>query len=244
LSPEIPVKLIPKILGVFDVWQNALSELENGRSKAMLQLANAWLMRFEKHELRDKSDGDEEKAWTFSRDESSLLEKSLRSFLLRSARSYPDFAKELFKRAIGDEDRRRAVYADLIAFSPIMTQVDPNLVADLAEAELVKELPEDKLIRERKEREERYKRLEELRAIPEERRTRKQNLVLQSASTRLIIALHHDRRFVAPRADNAERLLKLALHPLDNVSEFAFDALFADRDEHLRWIAGQLAVNL
>jgi hypothetical protein len=63
-------------------------------------------------------------------------------------------------------------------------------------------------------------------------------------ATRLIIALHHDRRSVAPRADNAERLLKLALHPLDNVSEFAFDALFADRDEHLRWVAGQLAVNL
>jgi hypothetical protein len=36
----------------------------------------------------------------------------------------------------------------------------------------------------------------------------------------------------------------LALHPLDIVNELAFDALFADRDEHLRWIAGQLAVNL
>jgi hypothetical protein len=28
------------------------------------------------------------------------------------------------------------------------------------------------------------------------------------------------------------------------VSEFAFDALFADGDEHLRWVAGQLVVNL
>src|SRR5262249_27994592 len=41
-----------------------------------------------------------------------------------------------------------------------------------------------------------------------------------------------------------ERLLKLALHPLDSVSELAFDALFVDKDEHLRWVAGQLAVNL
>ena len=180
-ADAIPVRLIPKILEVFDVWQNALSDLKNGRSKAILQLANAWLVRFEKGELHDKSDGDEEKAWTFSRDESSRLGKSLRSILLRSARSYPDFAKELFKRTIADEDRRRAVYADLIAFSPIMTQVDPDLVADLAEAELLEELPEDKLIRERKEREEHYKRLEELRAIPEEKRTRNQNLALQSA---------------------------------------------------------------
>ena len=62
-----------------------------------------------------------------------------------------------------------------------MAQVDPDLVADLAEAELLEELPEDKLIREQKEREEHYKRLEELRAIPEEKRTRNQNLALQSA---------------------------------------------------------------
>src|SRR5262249_31557103 len=160
-ADAIPVKLIPKILEVFDVWQNALFDLENGRSKAILQLANAWLMRFEKGQLHDKTDGDGEKAWTFSRDESSRLGKSLRSILLRSARSYPDFAKELFKRTIADEDLRRAVYADLIAFSPIMTQIDPDLVADLAEAELLGELPEDRLIRERKEGEEHYKRLDE-----------------------------------------------------------------------------------
>ena len=63
-------------------------------------------------------------------------------------------------------------------------------------------------------------------------------------ATRLVVALHHDRRSASPRADSAERLLKLALHPLDSVSELAFDALFADKDEHLRWVAGQLAVNL
>jgi hypothetical protein len=63
-------------------------------------------------------------------------------------------------------------------------------------------------------------------------------------ATRLVIALNHDRSSAVPRADSAERLLKLALHPVDNVSEFAFYALFADRDEHLRWVAGQLAVNL
>ena len=38
-------------------------------------------------------------------------------------------------------------------------------------------------------------------------------------ATRLVIALHHDRRSASPRAKSAERLLKLTLHPLDNVSE-------------------------
>jgi hypothetical protein len=180
-ADAIPVSLIPKVLEVFDVWQNALSDHKNGRSKAILQLANAWLVCFEKGELHDETSGDEGKALRFSNDESSRLGKSLRSILLRSARSYPDFAKELFKRTIADEDRRRAVYADLIAFSPIMTQVDPDLVADLAESELLEEFPEDKLIREQREREEHYKHLAELRAIPEGKRTRQQNMALQSA---------------------------------------------------------------
>ena len=134
-ADAVPVRLIPKVLEVFDVWQNVFSDHKNGRSKAILQLANAWLVRFEKGELHDESSGNEGKALRFSHEESSRLGKSLRSILLRSARSYPDFAKELFTRTITDEDRRRAVYADLIAFSPIMTQVDPELVADLAEAE-------------------------------------------------------------------------------------------------------------
>ena len=118
-ADSIPVRLIPRILEVFDVWQNVVADLKNGRSKAILELANTWLLRFEKGELRDKV-GDKEKERRFSRDESSHLAKSLRTILLRSARSYPEYATDLFKRTIADEDRRQAVYADLIAFSPIM----------------------------------------------------------------------------------------------------------------------------
>ena len=147
---SIPVRLIPRIIEVFDVWQNVAAEFKNARSGAILKLANDWLLRFEKGELRDKNAGDKETERRFSRDDSSRVAKSLRTILLRSARSYPDFATELFKRAIADEDRRQAVYADLISFSPIMVQVDPELVADLAEAELLEELPEDELVRERK----------------------------------------------------------------------------------------------
>jgi hypothetical protein len=180
-AKAIPVRLIPRVLEVFDVWQNALSDVKNERSKVILQLASVWLVRFEKGKLYDKSRGGEVEARTFSREENSRLGKSLRSILLRSARSYPDFAKELFKRTIADKDRRRAIYPDLIAFSPIMTLVDPDLLADLAEAELVEELPEDRFLRERKEREEHYMRLEELRAIPAKKRTRKQSLALRSS---------------------------------------------------------------
>ena len=74
-ADAIPVRLIPRLLEVFDVWQNALSGLKNGRSNAIMQLASAWLVRFEKGELRDKSGDDEEKAWRFGSEESSRLGK-------------------------------------------------------------------------------------------------------------------------------------------------------------------------
>jgi hypothetical protein len=181
-ADSIPVRLIPRVLEVFDVWQNVGADFKNGRSKGILCLTNTWLLRFEKAELRDKGDGEEEKEWRFSRDDSSRLAKSLRTILLRSARSYPEYAIDLFKRTIADEDRRQAVYADLIAFSPIMVYVDPDLVADLAEAELLDELPEDELIRKEKEREGYYKHLEELRAIPKDKLTENQKRALSSPS--------------------------------------------------------------
>ena len=180
-SASIPLRLIPKVLEVFDVWQNALSNQKNGRSKAILEVADVWLKRFEDGELRDSSNGDADEAWSFSRDERSRLGKSLRSILLRSARSFPEFAKNLFRRVIADEDRRRAVYPDLIAFSPLMAEVDPDLLADLAEAELLEELPEDKFLRQRKERERHYAHLKKLRAIPEDQRSEDQNRALQSS---------------------------------------------------------------
>lgn len=178
----IPVRMIPRILEVFDVWQNAAADLRNGRSKAILELANSWLLRFEKGELRDDGEGDKEKAWRFNRDDDSHLAKSLRTILLRSARSYPDHAISLFKRTIADEDRRRVVYGDLIGFSAVMVQVDPELVADLAEAELMDELPEDELIRKEKEREGSYKSLEALRAVPKDKLTESQKRMLDHPS--------------------------------------------------------------
>ncbi|MCP3468499.1 hypothetical protein [Bradyrhizobium sp. CCGUVB23] len=61
---------------------------------------------------------------------------------------------------------------------------------------------------------------------------------------RLAVAVFHDRRSETPRADSVERLMKLTLHPINVVSELAFEALFADKDEHGRWVAGQLAMGL
>jgi hypothetical protein len=175
-AATIPVRLIPTILDVFGVWQNVFSTILNSRSEAILTLANEWLLRFEEGKLRDAESSGSIDA--FSRGEGSRVGTALRSILLRSAPSYSEFAKAIFKRAKADKDRRRKVFDDLISFSPIMSQVDPDLLADLAEAQLLEELPRDKNDRKRKEREEYYKRLAEIRAIPENDRTPNQQRML------------------------------------------------------------------
>ncbi len=175
-AAAFPVRLIPKIIEVFGVWQNVFSSIRNARSKAILTLANDWLTRLEQGRLRDSEDsGSVNRA---SRNEGSQVGTALRSILLRSAASYPEFAKGIFNRAIADKDRRRDDFDDLIAFSPIMSQVDPDLLADLAEAQLMEELPLDEYRRKRQERENYYKRLAEVRAVPEAERTQSQQRML------------------------------------------------------------------
>ena len=59
----------------------------------------------------------------------------------------------------------------------------------------------------------------------------------------LVAALYHDLRLDEPREGSAERLLRLALHPHDQVAAFALAALLRlhDRDRCLAWIAAGLA---
>ena len=60
----------------------------------------------------------------------------------------------------------------------------------------------------------------------------------------LIVALVHERSAASPLMDSAQRLLQLTSHPLDDVSQFAFQGLFRDADEHVRWVTAQLAMDL
>ena len=60
----------------------------------------------------------------------------------------------------------------------------------------------------------------------------------------LIVALVHDRRSGSPRQDSVRRLFELTVHPICDVVQLAFSGLFMDSDEHVRWVAAQLAMDL
>ena len=74
----------------------------------------------------------------------------------------------------------RDAYSDLAAFTPTMAAVNADLVAAVAEAELIEELPQEKHDRLERERRESHERSERLRKIPEAERTPEQGRALTS----------------------------------------------------------------
>ena len=143
----IPIKLIPQVLDIFNIWQNVFLRLPNPKSEAILKCVNKWLIRSEKGDLYESN---EKGARRFGYLLDSEFNKSLRSCLLLSAKSYPDFAKDLFKRYSADKECLGKIYSELIMFSVVMAEVDPALLADLVETELLEELPLEKCARQKK----------------------------------------------------------------------------------------------
>jgi hypothetical protein len=60
----------------------------------------------------------------------------------------------------------------------------------------------------------------------------------------VVIALFHDRKSKTPRADSAADLIELVVYPLEDVQALALQALMADPDDHVKWVAAHLAFDL
>ncbi|WP_198024759.1 AAA family ATPase [Bradyrhizobium sp. Cp5.3] len=180
LAPTLPLRLLPSLLELFDVWQNALADLPNARSAAIVDLCQKWLIELEVSEYSERPFERDGKWRELGSKALSSVAGSLRMAILRAARSYPEPARALFERAVTNERMRRAAYSDLMGFTPIMAVVAPEAVVAVAEAELMEELPQEKFDRQRQEERDRRAWLKELRAIPETQRTPQQRQALAS----------------------------------------------------------------
>src|SRR5262249_8324675 len=161
------VRLLPYVLEIFGVWQNALADIQNPRSAAIVGHCSNWLIELEEAEYSEQAFKRESKWRKLGSEARSSLTPSLHVLILRSARSYPNPAIALFERAVANERMRREAYSNLMAFTSTMADVAPDAVVTVAEAELMKELPQDRFDRLRREERERHEWLEQLHAIPE-----------------------------------------------------------------------------
>jgi hypothetical protein len=176
----LPARLVPQALEVFSVWQNALADFKNKRSKDILATCGAWLIDLEGEIYAEGYPRARGKWHILGNEAQKSLATGLRSLILRSARGYPEFAVALFERAAGNERMLRSAFDDLMLFTPIMAEVAPEAVEKVAEANLIQELPQDAYDRRRREEAEQAERRKKIAAIPEEKRTRQQNMALSS----------------------------------------------------------------
>lgn len=167
LAGALPGRLVPALLGVFEVWQNALADLTNARSTMIVDQAGSWLLELE----GAASDEGADKWKGLGRESREHLVQALRAMVLRGARGHRGPALALVARATTNRDVRRDAYNDIMTYAPTLADVAPDALAALAKAELMTELPADRLARERREREARYAAMERIRALPAESRS-------------------------------------------------------------------------
>ena len=178
-ASSLPARLLPNVLEVFGAWQNLFADLKNPRSEAIIEVCANWLIELESVEYPEYLTFEHGRWDTLGGKARSSLATALRVMIMRSTRSYPEPAIALFKRAATDERMRSKAYNELMGFTPTMAGVASEAVVAVVKAELMAELPQDRLDREESKHRDYIEWIKRLRAIPEKDRTEKQKRALQ-----------------------------------------------------------------
>lgn len=168
----IPQRLYPGVVAIFDVWQNALAQMRNKTSHAILQQCAIWLGSLDANSQSQWHDENSE--YWGNVPERSAFRKSLVQLILRSSIEEPLFTEEFIKRVIASERIREDEFHDIIMYSPILSQSLPKLLVDLSLRFLKEELPDERVAR-RKQKIQRETALRnDILSKPEEERTRQE----------------------------------------------------------------------
>ncbi|MCA8426886.1 hypothetical protein LGN30_27295 [Burkholderia seminalis] len=146
---DIPQRLYPEIVAIFEVWQNALSGVSNPTSRALLQQCAAWLAAIDAISTGDGPD--ENSAYWNKVPGLGDFGKSLGRLLMRSSKAEPTLAADYLQRVTNSERIDEDDYRDIIAYTPILAQSLPQSVVNLSLMFLREELPDEQVARERQE---------------------------------------------------------------------------------------------
>lgn len=151
---DIPQRLYPEVVSIFQVWQNAFADIKNPVSTLLLQQCSDWLIKIDLiDELKVYSSPDDNSEYWKKVPELDAFKTSLVQLLLKSAKSEPSFASEYLKLLEGKTRIRDNVFHDIIMFSPVLSQNLPQSLSSFALAFLRDELPEDEVNRKKQENE-------------------------------------------------------------------------------------------
>jgi hypothetical protein len=181
----VPENLLADVVRIFETWQVLASDMANPTSAEIIKQCATWLHAIE--------DAEEAYRTRHRRPETRQdngkppqprapkgLASELRALVLRAARAYPDLASNYLTRIASIDRLDSATFNQVMEYAPILAKLQPSLLAQVARRTLLLELPEDSIVRWRSEEAERARRREEIRAIPEDQRTRFHDLELGS----------------------------------------------------------------
>lgn len=189
---DLPQRLYPEIVAIFEVWQNALADLRNPTSRALLQQCAIWLSSIGADNTADMPD-ENAADWKKVAD-LGTFRKSLVQIFLSSSRSEPTFASDYLQRVITSKHIHDDAFRDIIAYSPVLAQSLPQSIVELSLAFLREELPDDQVAREEQELCEAVEWHNAVLAKPEAERTRQEQMALSFGPSLQIIGdfSHHD----------------------------------------------------
>lgn len=151
-SDALPVDLLPDVIVLFEVWQNAFADLQNAVSTALLTQCGAWLGEIERRRhSHDRSQLEGPTRWSDLGSDLKDFEQSLRRLVLRAARAELSLIANYLAELLADQDRLDAAFEDVIAFSPILAKTHTRQLVDITLAHLKEELPQARLEREQEE---------------------------------------------------------------------------------------------
>ncbi|GEN23096.1 hypothetical protein HCU01_10450 [Halomonas cupida] len=176
---DIPQRLYPEIVAIFEVWQNALTDLRNPTSCALLQQCATWLAAID--EISTSDGPDENSAYWEKVPNLESFRKSLGRLLLRASRAEPILAADYLQRVTDSERIRDDAFHDTITFSPVLAQSLPQSLVDLSLAFLQEELPADRVVREEQKLQAASVRRKRISAKPAAERTPQEQRALSTA---------------------------------------------------------------
>ena len=198
IRDRLPVRLLPLVFELFKVWQFQFSATENPVSAAILAVCAEWLEDIESVSYREDFSHDRGR-WTGLRGEAlKTFENELRQTILLAMQAYPDPGNALLDRAIVNDRLRPEAYETIVGLAPTIASVSPQKLADLARAELLKQLPKDEFAGEEERQRRTLEFLARVRAKPESERTEAEVLALEDVPLRsLDRRSEHDLRKLA-----------------------------------------------
>lgn len=179
-----PHRLLPHVLTLFEVWQNAFADIPNSISTMILRHAGSWLQELEgrrermgRFRRRDKEEAPD--PWDEVED-TDEFEGVVRRLLLRAARTEPKQVSAYLGQFGPERPASAKAFEDIMTFAPLLSQTHPDGLANFALNYFRRELPEDhrRRMMEEDRREAAYR--EELRKKPEESLDRMERMSLSS----------------------------------------------------------------